>query len=196
MPANDVSRIVELDVVEVQLVTRKVHDHAADRDVLLQPELRQIAAQEVRAARYVIERELGAVREVPVALVVPDVSGIVKQRRDYRHLCACRTELVGRFDAALITCDKPRQRQCHIERVLHVVIGRIAAQVARIAAGEQALKIVESKPELVERRAGKRSGKKFVHGLSHRGRVTDLHGVGNVVIVAAILRHSVVRLFF
>jgi hypothetical protein len=71
--------------------------------------------------------------------------------------------------------------------VLNVVIGSIAAAIARIAAGKQALEIVKRKPQLVERGTRKRLGKKRANSIAHRGRVTHLHGIGNVVIVTAIL---------
>ena len=103
---------------------------------------------------------------------------------------ACR-----RLDAALVTGNKARQRQRHVERVLHVMVGRVATLVAGITAGEKALEIVERKPQFVERCAGKGLGKQFVNGIANRCRIADLHGVGDVVIVTSILRHSAPAFF-
>ncbi len=74
----------------------------------------------------------------------------MKQRCDDYHLCPIRAEALGRVHAAFVTGHEARQRQCHVERVLQVVVSSIAAQVARIVAVEQALEIVEREPELVE----------------------------------------------
>ena len=63
------------------------------------------------------------------------------------------TESVGRFDAALVTHNQPRHRQGHVQRMLHVVIRRVATLVAGILTGKQPREVVEGKPELVEKLA-------------------------------------------
>ena len=45
--------------------------------------------------------------------------------------------------------------------MLHVVIGRIAAEVAGEAACEQSFEVVKRQPQLIERRAWKRIGKQL-----------------------------------
>ena len=61
-----------------------------------------------------IERKLGAVLKFAVSLVMTNVTGVVKQCGDKRHLGAPVTKSVGRFDAALITHYKPRHGQRHV----------------------------------------------------------------------------------
>ena len=190
MAGDHVAWIVEFDLVEVEFVSGEMHDHAGDTDVLRQAEFRQVAPQEIRAARDVIQGELCAVDEIRVALPVADVAGIVEQRGDDRKLCAMRTEPVRLLDAALVAGDEAHQCQRHIERVLHVVVGRIADEVARIAAGEQALEVVECEPQLVEWRAREGLGEKLPYGITYVGRIAYLNRVRHVVIVAPVLRHD------
>ena len=71
--------------------------------------------------------------------------------------------------------------------MLHVVIGRIATQIARIAAGEQALKIVKREPQLIERSTRKGLGKKFVNSIANGRRTADLDGIRDIKIVTTIL---------
>ncbi len=123
-----------------------MHDHAAYRDIARQADFRQVTPQEVRASGDVIQRELGAVGKLRVALLVADIARIVKQRGDERHLRAARTETLRRVDAGLVAHDQPGQCQRHVERMLDVVVGRVAAAIARVASGKQALEIVKGQP--------------------------------------------------
>ena len=70
------------------------------------------------------------------------------------------------------------------------MIGGVAPFVARITTGKQPFEVVKSEPQFVGRHAGKGLGKKLVHSIAHRCRITDLNGVGYIEIVAAILRHD------
>ena len=59
--ADDVTRIIKFDLVEIKLISREVHDHAANRSIFSHAMFGQVASQEISAPRYVIERELGTV---------------------------------------------------------------------------------------------------------------------------------------
>ena len=190
MPADGVSWLVELDVVDVDLVAREMHDHAADDGVSGQADFRQIAPQEIRAARDVLQRKLGAVIEFAVSVLMTNVAGIMKQRREDGHLRALGAETFFAFGASLVAGDKASERQSHIQRVLHIVIGRVAAEIARIAAREQSLEVVESQPDLVEGSARIRQCEQFMHGVTDGDRVADLNGIGDVVVVASVLGHD------
>ena len=189
-PADNVTRIVEFDFVEVHFVACEMHDHARNTGVLRKPQFRQIAAQEVGAARDVVEGEFGAVDEVNVAIFMAYVTGVVKQRGYDRHLGSMSAQPFALVDAALVPRHEARERQRHVERMLHVVVGRVAAEVARITACKQPLEIVEGEPEIVERGPGKGLGEQLPHRITHVSRIADLHGVCHVVIVTSILGHG------
>ena len=134
------------------------------------------------------KRELSAVVKRTVPLLVTYVAGVVEQRRDDCHLGTCGAEAVGELDAALTAGDKPCEGQAHVQRMLHVVIRRIATFIAGKFSSEQPLEVVECKPELIERSARERLRNEFAHSIADRGRTTDLHRISHVVIVTSILR--------
>ncbi len=142
-----------------------------------------------------IQREFGAVLEFAVAFFVPDVTGVMKQRRDDHHLCPIRAKALGGVHATFVTGHEARQRQRHVERVLHVVVSGITAQVARIFAVEQALEIVEGEPELVERGAREGVGEQFAHGIAYRHGIAYLHGIGDIEVVTPVLGQYSSRFF-
>jgi hypothetical protein len=74
MTTDDVSRIVELDLIQIKFIACEVYDHAADSDVSCHAVLGQVTTQKIRTSRYVIQRELGAIRKIAVALVVTNVA--------------------------------------------------------------------------------------------------------------------------
>ena len=67
------------------------------------------------------------------------------------------------LDAALIAHQQARHGERHVERVLAIVIERIDAVIARHAAGEELVEILERDRDLVERFAGPRRSE-TVHG--------------------------------
>ena len=85
MAANDIARIIQFDLVEVQFITSEMHDHAGDADFPDHAQFRHVTAQEISATRNVVHRELGAVTEVLVSLLVPNVSRIMKKGRHDSH---------------------------------------------------------------------------------------------------------------
>ena len=72
--------------------------------------------------------------------------------------------------------------------MLHVVIRRIASLVTGKPTHKQSLKVVERKPDFVERRGRKGFREQIVHGIANGSRATDLHGIRDVVIVTSVLR--------
>ena len=70
------------------------------------------------------------------------------------------------------------------------MIGRIAAAVAGVAPGKQALEVVKGEPELVERSTGKCPLEQVADRVADPRGIADLHGVCDVVFVTAILGHE------
>jgi hypothetical protein len=165
-----VLRIVELDLIDVQLVAGEVHDPRHDRRELLEPDLRQVLLEEAAAARHVHSREHGAVHGARVELLVAQVARVVKERAHERELGALGAEPVRRLDAHLVPRDQARDRERHVERVLDVVIGRVDAVIARIAAGKHPLEVVEREPDGVERGARIKREEKVFDRLAHLRR--------------------------
>ncbi len=102
-----------------------------------------------------------------VALAVPKITDVVKQRADDRELRAIRAQAIAGLDAHLVARDEARERERHVERVLHVVIRGVDAVVARVEAAEHALEIVERHPDRIERAVRVERGKKLGHGDPH-----------------------------
>jgi len=113
----------------------------------------------------------------------------VKQGSNHYHLRPLRAEALGRINATFITNHEPGQGQRHVERMLHVVVGRVAAKVAGILAGEEPFEVVEGKPQLVERGAGVGVGEQFLDSVAYRGRFAHLHGIGHIKVITPILGH-------
>ena len=178
--------IVEADLVELHFVAGEVHDLGRDRHPLGHADGRQVAADELRAAADVAERELGA---VAMSLVVrlANVAGIVKQRGDHADDRALRSEaLVGEV-RAVVADDQPRDGERAVERVLQIVIDGVAAVVAGKLAVEQALEVPERALDAVERIVRPVLAEQLAHCTAHRVGRADLHGVGDVEIAAPIL---------
>ncbi len=116
------------------------------------------------------------------------VADVVEQRADDRELGAIGAQPIGGLDAHLVARDEARERERHVERVLHVVIRRIDRVVIRVEAAEHALEIVEGEPDGIERGAGVQRGKEVRDGGSHLRCGAHLHSVGHVVVVASVLQ--------
>ena len=97
-----------------------------------------------------IQRELCSVGKVLVPLAVTDVAGVVEQGRDDRSLCTMCAEPFRRVDATLITRHQAGQSQRHVQRMLHVVVGGIATEIAGILAREETPEVVKRKPQPIE----------------------------------------------
>ncbi len=74
------------------------------------------------------------------------VARVVKQRSNDSHLRPRGTKPIARIYAALIPRDEARERQRHVERMLHVVVSGVTSLVAGIASREQPLAVIEGKP--------------------------------------------------
>jgi hypothetical protein len=164
-----------------------MNDSPDDGHELLEADLRQVPLEVVAAARHVHAREHGAVRCRVVVLLVPQITDVVKQRADDRKLRAIGAQAIAGLYAHLVARDEARQRERHVERVLHVVIRRIDAVVVRVETAEHALEIVKRHPDGIERAVRIQSGKKLGHGKAHLPRGAHLHGVRHVVVVAPVL---------
>ena len=64
------------------------------------------------------------------------ITRVMKQRRDHRHLCTTGAKAIRRFDTALVANEQAGDGKRHIQRVLHVVIGRVTAFIAGISTSE------------------------------------------------------------
>ena len=137
-----------------------------------------------------IQGELGTVGILHVAVSMADIPRVVKQSDDNRQQGAFGAQAFGRLDAALIAGDQPGQGKRHVERVLDVVVDRIAAEVPRVTPREQALEVVESEPEPVQRRPREAVGEDLMDRAAHGGGTRYLHGIADVIVVAAILGHK------
>ncbi len=178
--------IVETDLVELHLVAGEVHDLRRHRHPLGHADRRQVAADEVRAAADVAERELGA---VAMSLVVrlPDVAGVVKQRSDHADDCALGPEpLVGEV-RAVVADDQACDGECAVERMLQVVVDGVAAVIAGELPVEQPLEVAERGLDAVERIVRPVLPEQLADCTAHRVGRADLHGVGDVEITAPIL---------
>ena len=70
----------------------------------------------------------------------------MKQRGDDGHLRTVGAKTIVGLHTSLISGDQSCKRQRHVQRVLPVVVSRVAAVVARIATREEAFKVVKSQP--------------------------------------------------
>ena len=93
------------------------------------------------------------------------------------------------LDAALVAHQQARHRQGHVERVLAIVVDGIDAVIARHAAGEELVELLERNRHSIERLARKGGREQLTHRGGHRRRGTDLYGIRNVVIVTAKVMH-------
>jgi hypothetical protein len=134
----------------------------------------------VRARKFRAVAVLGVVG-------LADVAGIVEQRDDQAELCSIGTEsLFGRVHT-VVSGQKPGHRKRVVERMLQVVVDRVAAEVARKLAREQPLEIRKRLRDAIEVLARPRLATQLLDGVTHGRDRTDLHGVGDVVVAAAIL---------
>ena len=118
----------------------------------------ETAAEKLQAALD-LEYESVARLNRGIELAVAQIADVMEQRADDRELGAVGAEPVVALDAELVPGDEPRERERHVERVLHVVIGRIDRVVVRVEAAEHALEIVERHPDGIERAARVQGGK-------------------------------------
>ena len=156
MPELAIAVIVEADLIELDFVAGEVHDLRRDRHPFGHADRRQVAADELRAAADVTQREFGAVA-MRLVVGLSDVAGVMKQRDDDGEDCAFRTEALFGEVRAFVADDQPRDRERAVERVLQVVIDRIAAVVAGKLAVEQALEIAKRRVDAIERIVSARS---------------------------------------
>src|SRR6185295_819743 len=68
-----------------------------------------------------------------------------------------------------------------------VVVERVAGKIAREAAPEQGLEIVERRPQRREIDAGIARGEEREYGVADLPRVLDVHAIGDVVLVETVL---------
>jgi hypothetical protein len=181
-----IAPVVEADLVELHFVAGEVDDLGRDRHPLGHADGGQVAADELRAAADVAERELGA---VAVSLVVglTNVTGVVKQSGDDAENRALGAEAFVGEVRAVVTDDQPPHGERAVQRMLQIVINGVATVVAGKLAVEQALEIAERGLDAVERIVRPGLPEQIDHGASHRLRGADLHGVGDVEIAAPIL---------
>src|SRR5580692_5698863 len=92
-----VARVGQLDLVELDLISREMHDARRNRHPTLHADAGQEAGQESRAAGHMVKSELGAVAMLTVAELA-DVARIVKQRCDQRHDGALGTDAHAALD--------------------------------------------------------------------------------------------------
>ena len=181
-----VAMIVEADLVELHFVAGEVHDLGRHRHPLGHADRRQVAADELRAAADVAERELGAVA-MRLVVGLADVAGVVEQRGDDAEDGALRAEtLVGEV-RAVVADDQARDGERAVERVLQVVIDGVAAVVAGELAVEQPLEVAERGLDAIERIVRPVLAEQLADCAAHRVGRADLHGVGDVEIAAPIL---------
>ena len=110
----------------------------------------------------------GAVLGFLVAALA-QVADVVEQRGDQADDRAFAAEALGRLDLPLVARHQPRHRQRDVERVLHVVVQRVDALVARRASAEHLLEAQERALDRLERRAwpglGEQLGDRESHGI-------------------------------
>ena len=182
--------IVEADLIELHFVAGEVHDLGRDRHPLGHADRRQVAADELRAAADVAERELGAVA-MRLVVGLTNVAGVVEQRGDDAEDGALRAEaLVGKM-RAVVADDQPRDGERAVERMLQIVIDGVATVVAGKLAVEQPLEIAKRGLDAIERIVRPGLAEQVTDGASNGISRTDLHGVRDVEIAAPIL-HFVV----
>jgi hypothetical protein len=158
-----------------------------------QPDLVQVAVEELRAAGDVVQRELGAVAPAAVARAVADVAGVVEQRGDDAEDGARRAEPVG-GGCTEVSCPWiSRAIASTMSSVCWmVVVAGVAAEVAGLAAAEQASKSSKASQHRSERHApGVGRVNSCRARVSHTGsQRADEHGVGHVVLAAPVLSMS------
>jgi hypothetical protein len=79
----------------------------------------------------------------------------MKQGSDQSHHCPLGAETHVRLDAALVPHQQARHGQGHVQRVLAIVVDRIDAVVARHAACEEFVELIECDSDSIERLARK-----------------------------------------
>ena len=83
--------------------------------------------------------------------------------------------------------DQARHRERHVQRMAHVVVERVAGEVARIVALEQGLEVGEGARERRQVDAGIAGGVQRHHRVADPRRILDVDPVGHVVLVETVL---------
>ena len=189
MPKFAVTWVGQLNLIQLDLVTREMHHPRGRGDAGVHADGRQEPCQETRAAGDVVQGELST---VAMRLVVgfADIPSVVKQRNDQCHDGAFRTEALLDGNRAFISDHHAHHRKRHVQRMLPVVIDRIDAVIAGHAAGEQAVEFGESSRNPVERFTGPGRTEQRVHSLRDGFCRTHLHRVCNVIVVTAKVLHA------
>jgi len=176
----------EADLVEAQLVAGEVDDLRCDGHPVGHADGGQVARQELRAAADVRAGEFRAVAMRGV-VGLADVARVVEQRDHQAEQRALRAEaLLGRV-RAFVAHQQPRHGERVVQRVLHVVIDGVAAEIAGKLAVEQPLEVGERRAELLDRSARPGPRVEFLDRATRRRHRAHLHGVGDVVVAAPVL---------
>ncbi len=166
-----------------------MHHLAGDAGRGPQPDLVQVAVEELGAAGHVRARELGAVVMALVAGMA-DVARVMKQRADDAQDGPRRPQAFGLGHRQLVPLDQPAEGERHVQRVLDVVVDRIAAQVTRRAAAEKVVEVLEGAAQHAQLHAGIKAREAVVYDLPDRLPVGHRHGVGHVVVAAPVTQHQ------
>ena len=181
--------IGELDHIELDLVTREMHDSRGDGHPVFHADARQIARQKTRAAGDVIQREFSAIAMLAI-IEFPNVAGVMEQRSDQRQAGALGAEAQAALDGTLIADQQPRHGERHVQRVLAIVIQRIDAVIPRHAARKELVEVLKSNRDLVEVFRRPRGCKKFTDGGADRCGGADLNGIRDVEIITSEVVHQ------
>ena len=188
MPEPHVARVRQYQLAEGHLVAGKVQNLAGRLDPVAESDLRQVAAQELNAARDVGAGEFGAVTlRVGGAAQVPHV---MKQRQDDPGHGALRAELPQWIHLLLIARAQARHGEGHIERVLAVVINGINAGITGSAAREHVVELSEGVAQSLGRGLRPGAGKELLDRQQYRRRRTDPDRVGDVEVAAPDTGHA------
>ena len=185
MPDLAVTRVVEADLVELELVPGEVNDLRRHRHPFRHADRRQVARKEARAAADVRQRELRAIAVLGV-VGLADVARVVEKRDDDAHHRALGAEALVGSVGLVVAGEQARHRERVVQRVLQVVVDGVATEVAGELAVEETLEIGERGGNAVHGPARPGLREDLLDRAAHgRGRA-HLDGVRNVVVAAPI----------
>jgi hypothetical protein len=176
------SRIADRDLVDLHLVAGEMHQARRDRGLGAEADAGQVRRDELRAAadvglgehRAVLHRAFGR---------APQVAAIVQQGDQHAEQGAARAEAIARGAGAVVAVHQAGHGEGHVQRMAHVVVERVAGEVARVLALEQRLEVGEGAHQRRGVDAGIAGAVQRQHRIPDPRRILDVDPVGHVVLV-------------
>jgi hypothetical protein len=181
--------VVDADIVDLHLVAGEVHQAGGDWRFGAVAHARQVGGDEIGAAA---DMGLGEHRAVlhPGLGRTSEVARVVQQRDHHPEHGAARPDTVRRGAGAVVAIDQAREGERHVEGVAHVVVERVAREVAGEAAIEQRLKVGESALERCVLEAGIARAIEREHRVADPHRILDVDAIGHVILIETVLHRQ------